>query len=60
MKKVETKLVKLEADEGKVLVRKDWVQEYDKEGNEIPRRGAKTIYLAINDNPDNYEEIDEK
>ena len=31
------KLKKLIASEGKVLVRKDWVQEYDEENNPIPR-----------------------
>ena len=53
------KLKKLIAGEGKVLVRKDWVQEYDEENNPIPRDKSKIIYLAINDSADNYEEIDE-
>ena len=59
MEKIETKLIKLVADDGKVLVRKDWVQEYDENKNPIPRDTYKTIYLAINDSPENYEEIDE-
>ena len=50
---------KLIASEGKVIVRKDWIQEYDEENNPIPRDKSKIIYLAINDSEDNYEEIDE-
>lgn len=59
MEKVETKLIKLIASDGKVIVRKDWVQEYDKENKPIPRDTYKVVYLAINDSADNYEEIDE-
>lgn len=57
MEIVETKLKKLIASEGKLLVPKEI--EYDEEGNEIPRVGAKIIYLAINDNENNYEEIED-
>jgi hypothetical protein len=57
MEIVETKLKKLIASEGKVIVPKEI--QYDEEGNEIPRDGAKTIYLAINDNENNYEEIED-
>lgn len=56
MKIVETKLKKLIATEGKVIVPKEI--QFDEEGNEIPREGAKVIYLAINDNEENYEEIE--
>lgn len=59
MEKVETKLIKLIASDGKVIVRKDWVQEYDEENNPIPRDTYKVIYLAITDSADNYEEIEE-
>ena len=57
MKVIETKLKKLVASEGKVIVSKQ--KEYDEEGNEIPRQQSKIVYLAINDSEDNYEEIDE-
>ena len=57
MKVIETKLKKLVASEGKVIVLKQ--KEYDEEGNEIPRQQSKIVYLAINDSEDNYEEIDE-
>ena len=57
MKIIETKLKKLIASEGKVIVLKQ--KEYDEEGNEIPRHQSKIVYLAINDSEDNYEEIDE-
>lgn len=46
MKIERTMFIKLEAEEGKILV--------DKEGY-----GAKLIYLGIYDSPDNYIEIDE-
>ena len=59
MKILKTQLTKLEAEEGKVLVRKDWVQEYDEEENPIPRDTYKVIYLAVNDSEENYEEIEE-
>ena len=59
MEVIGKELKKLIASEGKVLVRKDWVQEYDEENNPIPRDKSKIIYLAINDSADNYEEIDE-
>lgn len=59
MEVIKTQLTKLVAGEGKVIVRKDWVQEYDEENNPIPRNTAKTIYLAINDSEENYEEIEE-
>ena len=59
MEKIETKLIKLVASEGKVIVRKDWVQEYDEENNPIPRDTSKILYLATGDDSDNYEEIDE-
>lgn len=53
----ETKLRKIEADEGKVLVSKE--KRYDDEGNLIQEEGAKVMYLAISDSEDNYIEIDE-
>ena len=53
----ETKLRKIEADEGKVLVPKE--KRYDDEGNLIHDEGAKIIYLAVSDSEDNYIEIDE-
>lgn len=59
MEVVKIELKKIEASEGKVLVRKDWVQEYDEENNPIPRDIYKIVYLAKNDSEDNYEEIDE-
>ena len=49
-------LRKLIASEGKLLVHKEI--QYDEEGNEIPREGAKVIYLAINANENDYEEIE--
>lgn len=57
MEIIKTKLTKLIAGEGKVIVPKEI--QFDEEGNEIPREGSKIIYLAINDSEDNYEEIDE-
>lgn len=57
MEIIKTELKKLIASEGKVIVPKEI--QYDEEGNEIPREGSKIIYLAINDNEENYEEIDE-
>ena len=57
MEIIETKLKKLVASDGKVIVLKQ--KEYDEEGNEIPRHQSKIVYLAINDSEDNYEEIDE-
>lgn len=57
MEIIETKLKKLIASEGKILVPK--TKEYDEDGNEIPRQGAKIIYLAINASENDYEEIDE-
>lgn len=48
MKLSETKLVKIEADEGMILVSK------------IDGYGAKILYLGIYDSPDNYEEIPEE
>lgn len=50
-------LRKLIASENKLIVPK--TINYDEEGNEIPREGAKVIYLAINDNENNYEEIED-
>lgn len=50
-------LKKLIASEGKLLVPK--TIELDEEGNEIPRQGAKVIYLAINASENDYEEINE-
>lgn len=50
-------LRKLIASEGKILVLK--TKEYDEDGNEIPRQGAKIIYLAINASENDYEEIEE-
>ena len=47
MKINETKLVKIEAEEGMILVSK------------IDGYGAKLLYLGIYDSPDNYEEIPE-
>ena len=46
-------LRKLVASEGKILVSKS----KDEEGNYVVK--AKEIYLALGDNEDNYEEIDE-
>ena len=57
MEIIETKLKKLIASEGKLLVPK--TINYDEEGNEIPREGAKVVYLAINGNENDYEEIEE-
>ena len=57
MEIVETKLKKLIASEGKLLVPK--TVSYDEEGNEIPRQGAKVVYLAINANENDYEEIED-
>ena len=57
MEIIETKLKKLIASEGKLLVPK--TINYDEEGNEIPRQGAKVVYLAINGNENDYEEIEE-
>ena len=50
-------LRKLIASEGKLIVLRE--KQYDEEGNEIPKQGAKVIYLAINDNENNYEEIED-
>ena len=47
MKINETKLVKIEADEGMILVDKDGYS-------------SKLIYLGIYDSPDNYKEINEE
>lgn len=58
MEVIETKLKKLVASDGKVIVLKQ--KEYDENGNEIPRYKSKIVYLAINDSEDNYEEIDEE
>ena len=57
MEIIETKLKKLIASEGKLLVPK--TINYDEEGNEIPRDGVKVVYLAINGNENDYEEIEE-
>ena len=57
MEIVETKLKKLIASEGKLLVHKEI--QYDEEGKELPREGSKVIYLAINSNENDYEEINE-
>lgn len=59
MEILEIKQRKLVASEGKVIVLKNKEPEFDEEGNEIIDKGAKIIYLAINSNPDDYEEIDE-
>lgn len=56
MEIVETKLKKIIASEGKLLVPK--IIEFDEEGNEIPRQGAKVVYLAINASENDYEEIE--
>lgn len=58
MEIIETKLKKIIASEGKVLARKGWVQEYDENKELIPRDTFKTVYLAINDSEENYEEIE--
>lgn len=47
MKLSETKLVKIEADEGMILVGQDGY-------------GAKLLYLGIYDSPENYIEIPEE
>lgn len=57
MEIIKTKLTKLIASEGKVIVHKEI--QYDENGKELPREGSKIIYLAINDSEENYEEIDE-
>ena len=57
MEIVETKLKKIIADEGKLLVPKEI--QFDEEGNEIPRQGVKVVYLAINSSENDYEEIEE-
>lgn len=57
MEIIKTELKKLVASEGKIIVPKEI--QYDEEGNAIPREGSKTIYLAINSNENDYEEIDE-
>lgn len=49
-------LKKLIASENKLLVPK--TIELDEEGNEIPRQGAKVVYLAISASENDYEEID--
>lgn len=48
-------LRKLMPSEGKLLVPK--TIEFDENGNEIPRQGAKVVYLAINASENDYEEI---
>ena len=50
-------LRKLISSEGKLLVQKNI--DYDEDGNEIPRQGAKVVYLAISASENDYEEIDE-
>ena len=50
-------LRKLMPSEGKLLVPK--TIDYDEEGNEIPRQGAKVVYLAISASENDYEEIDD-
>lgn len=57
MEIIETKLKKLIASEGKLLVPK--TINYDEDGNEIPRQGAKVVYLAISASENDYEEIEE-
>lgn len=57
MEIVETKLKKLIASEGMLLVPKEI--QFDEEGNEIPREGSKTVYLAINASENDYEEIED-
>ncbi len=57
MEIVETKLKKLIASEGMVIVPKE--TQYDEDGNELPKEGSKIVYLAINSSEDNYEEIEE-
>ena len=57
MQVIETKIKKIIANEGMVIVPKQ--AQYDENGNEMPRSGVKAIYLAINDSEDNYEEIEE-
>ena len=57
MKVIETSVKKIIADENKVIIPKEI--QYDENGNEIPRSGAKVIYLAINDSEDNYMEIED-
>jgi len=57
MEIIETKLKKLIASEGKLLVPK--TINYDEDGNEIPRQGAKVVYLAISGNESDYEEIED-
>lgn len=53
-----TELKQLNASKGMVIIPK--LIQYNEEGLELPRYGAKTIYLAINANPDDYTEVKEK
>lgn len=65
MKSTNFKLVRYDADEGKVF---DWIEpryekEFDENGNEIGEIQvhlfAKTLFIGINDSIDNYIEVDE-
>ena len=53
----QVELRKLVASEGKILREKNI--QYDEEGKELPRQTFKEVYLAINADPELYEEIDE-
>ena len=59
MKTTDFKLVRYDADEGKVF---DWAEprfNVDEDGNEFPQHlYAKTLFIGANDNIDNYVEID--
>lgn len=59
MRTTDFKLVRYDADEGKVF---DWAEpryNVDEEGNEIQEHlYAKTLFIGANDNIDNYIEID--
>lgn len=59
MKTTDFKLVKYDADEGKVF---DWAEPRyieDADGNEIQEHlYAKTLFIGANDNIDNYIEIE--
>lgn len=57
LEKKQVILRKLIASEGKIIVPKKI--QYDEEGNELPREGNKVIYLAINSDENDYEEINE-
>ena len=59
MRTTDFKLVRYDADEGKVFDWKEPRYNVDAEGNEIQEHlYAKTLFIGANDNIDNYIEID--